>query len=162
MNKIRIPEIGKFLKTILSQDGFFEVIYYFCIKVYEVYNKMIKSQDTLERNSDIHVANVSGVTILLDAKKSNILGLNEIGDYIFKLLPEQPVKVENIVNHLSDTFSIDTKKCLKDITPFLEKMVKEKIFKLSTAGTYEENSSPSQLSFSNLEFLDWEAPKLTR
>jgi len=119
---------------------------------------MIKIQDTLERSSNLHVANVAGMTIILDSSKINILGFNETGDYIFNYINE-PVKVEKLVNHLSDVFSIDNKQCFTDIRTFLEKMVVEKVLKISTV---EESKDPrSAISF-DTRYLDWEVPILTK
>lgn len=119
---------------------------------------MIKIQDTLERSSNLHVANVAGMTIILDSSKINILGFNEIGDYIFNYINE-PIKVEKLVNHLSDAFSLDQRQCFFDIRAFLEKMVVEKVLKISTA---EESKDSRNVVNFNTRYLDWEVPVLTK
>ncbi len=122
---------------------------------------MIKPQDVLEKNAAIQVADVSGVTMILNSTKTDVLGLNEMGDYIFKLFSQNPLKVEELVSYLSLTFSIDSSKCLREISPFLENMIREKILFVNQ-GNSSSHLFPEkkQRTRSKFESLDWEVPRL--
>lgn len=80
----------------------------------------------LSRNEKILANAIGSETVMMDIEKGKYFGMNKTGSYIWKLL-ENPLSLSDLCDRLMKDFSISFEECEKDVVPFIEDMVKEKI-----------------------------------
>ncbi|MEI6946676.1 PqqD family peptide modification chaperone [Paraflavisolibacter sp. H34] len=79
-----------------------------------------------KRNEGILANEVGGEMVMMSIEDGKYFGLNRTGSYIWNLL-EEPSSLQKICAKLSDTFRIPSDQTFKEVAPFVEELLKEKI-----------------------------------
>lgn len=84
------------------------------------------NETVISRNSDILANTIGSETVMMSIELGRYFGTNKTGSYIWKLL-EKPLTFSELCDTLASDFNIPKEQCVKEITPFIEELSKEKI-----------------------------------
>ena len=87
---------------------------------------MIEQTSILYRNPDLLMNTVNGETVMMSIERGNYYGMNATGNLIWSLLEEEKA-VNVIVDFLKNKFSLSDETVQKEVYPFLEQLIAEKI-----------------------------------
>ena len=87
---------------------------------------MIEQTSILYRNPDLLMNTVNGETVMMSIERGNYYGMNATGNLIWNYL-EQEKSVKELTNHLQTTFLLNEDTLQKEVYPFLEKLIEERI-----------------------------------
>ena len=76
-------------------------------------------------------ANVSGTTIILDAKKGEYYELNEVGTFIWEQLKSNKKTIEELKELVLNEFEVEESIVFSDLNNILNEFVKEKFVEIS-------------------------------
>lgn len=91
-------------------------------------HSIIKMDSKLTRNNDIIFSDMDGETVMMSIDNGEYYGINPIGSRIWNAL-ETPHTPSEIIDMLLPHFDVTREQCLKDVIPFLERMVEKGIIK---------------------------------
>ncbi|XPV69514.1 MAG: PqqD family peptide modification chaperone [Halarcobacter sp.] len=84
----------------------------------------------LKRNDDLLSSEMDSELVMMDLELNNYYGLNKIGKDIWELL-ENDLTLEELCNKLIEKYEVSFEQCNEDISPFIEKLEKLNIVKVS-------------------------------
>ncbi len=87
---------------------------------------MIEQTSILYRNPDLLMNTVNGETVMMSIERGNYYGMNATGNLIWNFL-ENETSVKELTNHLQTTFLLNEDTLQKEVYPFLEKLIEERI-----------------------------------
>lgn len=82
----------------------------------------MNNNTTLTRKMGIMTADMNGATVMLDIETGKYFNLGEVGGRIWELL-EAPMSMETLVEKLMQEYDVTKEQCMKDVEPFLAKML---------------------------------------
>lgn len=82
----------------------------------------MNTQMVLNRKAGIMTADMNGATVMLDIETGKYFNLGEVGGRIWELL-DTPISVEALADTLMQEYEVSKEQCIRDIEPFLEKML---------------------------------------
>lgn len=80
----------------------------------------------LARGNDYVFNEIDGEVVMMNIETGAYASMNDTGKAIWNLL-EQPVSIDAVIEALVREYNISAEQCAKDITPFIEKMIAQKI-----------------------------------
>ena len=86
----------------------------------------LQEEKALTRSTDMLASEINGEVVMMSIESGRYYGMNPTGVYIWKAL-ENPLTVQDLLKHITDTFKLSEDQCRTEVLPFLEDMVKEKI-----------------------------------
>ena len=87
---------------------------------------MIEQTSILYRNPDLLMNTVNGETVMMSIERGNYYGMNATGNLIWSLLESEKTAGE-LADFLKNKFSLSDETVQKEVYPFLEQLVAEKI-----------------------------------
>jgi hypothetical protein len=87
---------------------------------------MLEKNQIIYRNSEILVNEVDGETVMMSIENGTYYGMNPTGNYIWNLLQEES-SIEELLLKLSNTYNLSEDQCQKEVLPFVQTMIDEKI-----------------------------------
>lgn len=81
---------------------------------------------SLRRNNDIITADMNGEVVMMDAQRGMYYNLGSTGSRIWELIA-QPMTLDALVEKLMDIYEVERAQCLKDILPFIDKMIERQL-----------------------------------
>ena len=87
---------------------------------------MLEKNQIIYRNSKILVNQVDGETVMMSIENGTYYGMNPTGNYIWNLLQEES-SIEELLLKLSNTYNLSEDQCQKEVLPFVQTMIDEKI-----------------------------------
>jgi len=84
------------------------------------------AEKKFSRNPDIIDSEIDDEIVMMDVERGNYFGLNVVGSSIWQSLEELQT-VESLVDIIIEEYDVSREKCKKDITPFIEQMLKSKL-----------------------------------
>ncbi len=87
---------------------------------------MLEKNQIIYRNSEILVNEVGGETVMMSIENGTYYGMNPTGNYIWNLLQEES-SIEELLVKLSNTYNLSEDQCQKEVLPFVQTMIDEKI-----------------------------------
>jgi len=89
---------------------------------------MITAPTIIERNPDLHKSEIDGKVVLMSMTNGSYYGLNPTGSKIWELL-ESPRSIKEVVEKLTELYNISFDDCKKDLLPYLQELISEKLIK---------------------------------
>lgn len=80
----------------------------------------------LARGNDYVFNEIDGEVVMMNIETGAYASMNDTGKTIWNLL-EQPVSINVVIDTLVKEYNVSKEQCEKDITPFIEKMIEQKI-----------------------------------
>ena len=87
---------------------------------------MIALTQKIVRRGEVLAANLADELVMMNLESSSYYGTNTVGNRIWELL-EQPRTVSELCAALQAEFDVDDETCQRDVLPFIEKVVDEKL-----------------------------------
>jgi hypothetical protein len=78
------------------------------------------------RANTILASEVDDETMLLSMENSKYYGMADTANYIWEMIKE-PMRLDQIVHHLTTVYNVDDKQCLKDVQTFLEELLRSNL-----------------------------------
>ena len=76
-------------------------------------------------------SNVGGEIVILNHKKGEYYGLDEVGALVWNSLEEQPQTLDSLCSAVLKDYDIDKHTCLKDIELLLKDLISEKLVEVT-------------------------------
>ena len=80
------------------------------------------SYSLISRNPDQVFSEIDGQVVMLNVKKEAYYTLNNVGSTIWKEI-EHPLKLEDLIHILTESYEVTHEKCRDEIIPFLNELV---------------------------------------
>ena len=75
------------------------------------------------RAQKILASEVDNETMLLSIENSKYYGMADTANYIWEMIKE-PMRLDQIVHHLTTVYNVEEKQCLNDVQTFLGELLK--------------------------------------
>ncbi|MGG1399949.1 lasso peptide biosynthesis PqqD family chaperone [Bacillus salipaludis] len=72
------------------------------------------------------ISDMAGETVMMSIDNGKYYNLGEIGGHIWKCI-ETPISVNKLISKLTDEFDVENGQCKKELIPFLEMLINEKL-----------------------------------
>lgn len=86
----------------------------------------MKSTEVIARGNDYVFNEIDGEVVMMNIETGAYASMNATGKSIWNLL-EQSVSIDAVINALVSEYNVSKQQCEKDIIPFIEKMIAQKI-----------------------------------
>ncbi len=87
----------------------------------------------LVRASEPRAADLDGYVVVLSMRAGSYFGFNRVASEIWKMLAE-PCRVGRIFDSLSDSHDVDPETVIRDVTPFLQTLLEQKLVRVIDPG----------------------------
>ena len=84
----------------------------------------------LVRENELAMADVDGRAVVLSLAAGSYFDFNQIATEIWGMLAE-PRRVDEIFRHLSDRHAVDAATLARDVTPFLQTLLNERLVRVA-------------------------------
>ncbi len=88
------------------------------------------SDSMVTRNEGLVSADMDGETVMMSIENGKYFGMDSIGSRIWEII-EQPRSVSQLCAILLEEFDVEPDQCERDVTEFLEELIKEKLIKVT-------------------------------
>jgi hypothetical protein len=75
------------------------------------------------------ISDMDGETVMLSIDNGKYYNLGEIGGYIWNII-KTPIYINELISKLTNEFDVEVIECEKEVIPFLELLLKEKLIML--------------------------------
>ncbi|MDJ1181920.1 lasso peptide biosynthesis PqqD family chaperone [Roseofilum casamattae] len=89
----------------------------------------IALEQTIVRNEEILASVMEDEVVMMNLQTDSYYGANTVGTRIWELL-EQPLTVGELCAKLQQEFDVDDETCQRDVLPFVEKIIDEKLVRI--------------------------------
>ena len=89
----------------------------------------VTNDSIVVRDNQLAAADVEGRTVILSVSAGSYFDFNHIGTEIWKMLAE-PCCVSEIFHRLSQRHEVDAETLRRDVTPFLQILVNERLIRM--------------------------------
>ena len=72
------------------------------------------------------VSNMNGETVMMSIDNGKYYNLGTIGGYIWEMI-KTPSSIDKLISKLTNEFDIENSECQKEVIPFLEQLLNEKL-----------------------------------
>ncbi|KHD11069.1 hypothetical protein PN36_03420 [Candidatus Thiomargarita nelsonii] len=93
---------------------------------------MIELTTKIVQTPEILAASVDDETMAMDLESNNYYGMGRVGSHIWELL-EQPLTIVELCSTLQKKFEVDSETCQRDVLPFVQQLVDEKLVRIVKA-----------------------------
>ena len=80
----------------------------------------------IQQNKKILTSDVDGEKVMMSIMKGEYYGLGKTGTFIWDLL-EEPIKINDIINRITERFNVNKEKCYNDIIPFIKDLIEKEL-----------------------------------
>jgi Coenzyme PQQ synthesis protein D (PqqD). len=87
---------------------------------------MLNSKSIIERKQNIMASDMDGDIVMMNIETGKYYNLGKIGGLIWNMT-EYATSISDLVDKLTNEFDVTKEQCEKDILPFLEKMLEQKL-----------------------------------
>ena len=93
---------------------------------------MVKQMRTLtpetiiQRNNDILASDIDGEKVMMSIQQGEYYGIGKTGSFIWDNI-ETPIKIEKLVNKITQQYNVSRDDCIRDIMPFLTDLVEKEL-----------------------------------
>jgi Coenzyme PQQ synthesis protein D (PqqD) len=84
----------------------------------------------LVRENELAMADVDGRAVVLSLTAGSYFDFNQVATEIWDMLAE-PRRVDEIFRHLSDQHDVDAATLARDVTPFLQTLLNERLVRVA-------------------------------
>lgn len=88
--------------------------------------RQIKLHTTILRNPELISTDVDGEKVMMSIVNGEYFGLDSVGSRIWELI-ENPIKVETLVELLTDEFDVSKEQCEMDTLEFLNELMEKNL-----------------------------------
>jgi len=93
----------------------------------------ITFDSVLVRDNELAAADVDGCTVVLSLDVGSYFDFNQVATEIWRMLAE-PCRVSKIFHALSKRHDVDAEILVRDVTPFLQTLVEERLVRMIASG----------------------------
>ena len=93
----------------------------------------ITFDSVLVRDNELVAADVDGCTVVLSLDVGSYFDFNQVATEIWRMLAE-PCRVSKIFHALSKRHDVDAEILVRDVTPFLQTLVEERLVRMIASG----------------------------
>lgn len=86
----------------------------------------MNSKSIIERKQNIMASDMDGDIVMMNIETGKYYNLGKIGGLIWNMT-EYATSISDLVDKLTNEFDVTKEQCEKDILPFLEKMLEQKL-----------------------------------
>lgn len=72
------------------------------------------------------ISDMDGETVMMSIDNGKYYNLGVIGGYIWSII-KTPISINNLISKLTNEFDVENIECQKEVIPFLELLLKEKL-----------------------------------
>lgn len=72
------------------------------------------------------ISDMDGETVMMSIDNGKYYNLGVIGGYIWNII-KTPISINNLISKLTNEFDVEIIECQKEVIPFLELLLKEKL-----------------------------------
>jgi len=91
---------------------------------------MAKIEITLEtiiqRKTDVLASDLDGEKVMMSIEKGEYYGLGKTGTFIWDNI-ENPIKISNLIEMITENYNINKDKCFADIAPFIMDLIEKEL-----------------------------------
>jgi len=80
----------------------------------------------IQRNPDILASDLDGEKVMMSIKKGEYYGLGKTGTFIWDNIAN-PVKIGDLVEHITQKYQVTEQQCLNDIKPFIADLIEKQL-----------------------------------
>jgi len=91
----------------------------------------IKLTDRVQRNKELLSTDMDGETVMMSIDNGEYYGLDRIASRIWELI-EEPLKVQRLVDILTEEYQVGKDECIKDTVEFLEQLLEKNLISLNS------------------------------
>jgi hypothetical protein len=75
------------------------------------------------------ISDMDGETVMMSIDNGKYYNLGVIGGFIWGII-NNPITISKVISKITAEFDVEDSKCQKDVIPFLENLLKEKLIKV--------------------------------
>jgi hypothetical protein len=80
----------------------------------------------IQRNKNILASDLDGEKVMMSIEKGEYYGLGKTGTFIWDNI-EESIRIDNLIELITEKYNINKMQCLKDITPFIKDLVEKEL-----------------------------------
>lgn len=80
----------------------------------------------IQRNNEILTSDLDGEKVMLSIKRGEYFGLGKTGTFIWDHI-ENPVKIDSLIDMITENYNVDKNKCFADISPFIIDLIEKEL-----------------------------------
>jgi DNA-directed RNA polymerase delta subunit len=78
----------------------------------------------IQRKNEILTSDIDGEKVMMSIQQGEYYGLGNTGSFIWDNIENQ-IKIEDLINLITQEFNVNKERCLNDIMPFLTDLVEK-------------------------------------
>ncbi|MCM3724930.1 coenzyme PQQ synthesis protein D (PqqD) [Neobacillus bataviensis] len=78
------------------------------------------------------ISDMGGETVMMSIDNGKYYNLGSVGGYIWSNI-EKPISINQLILTLTREFNVETSKCQKEVMPFIELLLNEKLISIEKA-----------------------------
>ena len=86
----------------------------------------ITTETIIQRNTEILASDLDGEKVMMSIKRGEYYGLGKTGTFIWDNIDE-PIKISDLVEMITEKYNVDKNKCFNDITPFIIDLIEKEL-----------------------------------
>jgi DNA-directed RNA polymerase delta subunit len=84
----------------------------------------LSKQSVIQRKNEILTSDIDGEKVMMSIQQGEYYGLGNTGSFIWDHIENQ-IKIEDLINLITQEFNVNKEQCLNDIMPFLTDLVEK-------------------------------------
>ena len=90
---------------------------------------MITAETVISRSCEVVASDIDGEVVMMSIDKGKYYGLDLIASRIWELTGK-PIKIADLIGLLTAEYEVTREDCQKDILPFLDELLSEKLIEI--------------------------------
>ena len=86
----------------------------------------ITLDSTIQRKIDVLTSDLDGEKVMMSIEKGEYYGLGKTGTFIWDNI-ENPIKIKDIIDLITENYNINKNKCFADIAPFIMDLIEKEL-----------------------------------
>lgn len=84
----------------------------------------LSEETIIQRNNEILTSDIDGEKVMMSIQRGEYYGLGNTGSFIWDNI-ENKIRIEDLINLITQEFDVNKEQCLNDIMPFLNDLVEK-------------------------------------
>ena len=89
----------------------------------------IAPNQKIVRKEEVLASNLEDELVMMNLESDSYYGMNAVGSRIWELL-ERPLALAELYALLQEEFDVDGETCQRDVLPFIQKIIDEKLLRI--------------------------------
>ena len=86
----------------------------------------------LSRNHNVAFTEIDSDLVMMGPNNNLFYGVNSVGTHIWSLLEFDTLSLNDICEHIHDSFEVTETQCVDDVTQFVEEMIAQRLLVVTT------------------------------